>query len=127
MPYSFDYSQEFSFMYTLDVDNLGETVIRGENDDGLTWYLVISTSLGMTTAVVFGPVVDNMQHVVHKNFSFAVQKLTFNEKKIMKIISMFLNAAKKITKASIVDIETAKKQLPDLEAFLYQLQEGDDY
>ena len=127
MPYSFDYRQEFSFMHSLDVDNLGETVIRGENDDALTWYLILSTSLGVTTAVIFGPVVDDMQHMVHKDFSFDVQKLTFNEKKIMKIISMFLNDSKKITKASIVDIETAKKQLPDLEAFLYQLQEGDDY
>ena len=53
---SYEYLSRVVVEATLEVDNPGQCVIRGRNDLGEEFYLVIKTELGFTEQFTYGPV-----------------------------------------------------------------------
>ena len=53
---TFEYLQRIIVDAQLDVENIGECVIRGRNDLGEEYYLIIRTEMGWTEQLNYGPV-----------------------------------------------------------------------
>ena len=89
----------------IEIDNIGECVVSVNNDFGEFWFLMITTKLGWTDLIDYGPVVPDMD-VLSPNFSINYSRFEFNQQKIEKLIDKFLNNPKRaITQAEVTTIE----------------------
>ena len=94
-------------MGELEVDELNDYAIEACNDLGQIWYLIISTNLGFTKIMEYGPCTPDFKDLpetVICNFS----RIEYDEKKIAKRINEFVNSPKRnITQARQIDRDVA--------------------
>lgn len=102
---TFDYIQRITVDGQLEVDNIGQCVILGRNDIGEESYLIITTILGITEVIHYGPVVPDLE-ILPFSVSFNYTRFDYSQQKIEKIIERFLNDPKRgITYAETTTIE----------------------
>lgn len=110
----FDYSALSVFTKSIDVDDIGNTAIRATSDEGLQYYMVIKTVMGITSILKFGAIVPDIQALVN-NFSVLYQKIDYKEKLIQKSILQFINDPKKrITDVEEVPVKEALEAFPNV-------------
>ncbi len=113
-----NYNGEATFLGELDVDNIGEFAIEASNDDGMFWYYVARTLLGTTTIATSGPRIPDVE-LLPKTFNQERKTMAFNEIKIIKDVSQYLNDfKKKITRAELIPIDDAINQFVNLRDYL---------
>ena len=102
---TFDYLERVVVESQLEVDNIGECVLRANNDVAEEFYLIIKTELGWTEVLEYGPCVPDLD-MLQMNYQITYNKFEFNQGKIERIIDKFLNNPKRvITQAAVVELE----------------------
>lgn len=97
----FDYFYTTKVNAQLSIENIGNCVIKANNDLGDTYYLLIKTELGSTSIVEYGPYNSEIKqsHVI-----YLFDKLDYNEYRIEKRIEKFLTSPSRlITQAEEVN------------------------
>ena len=113
-----NYNGSPTYMGELDIDNIGDFAIEASNDDGMFWYYICRTLLGITTIATSGPRIPDVE-LLPKVFSQCRFTMDFNEEKIIKDVTKFLNDfRKKITVANVIPIEDAIEQVVNLKDYL---------
>lgn len=79
------------FTQTLDVQDLGETAIRGANSAGESYFILTRTSLGKFMMLTFGPTIEDMPEELLPGFSLSYSAMDYSEKKILKLVSAYVN------------------------------------
>lgn len=103
---TFDYIQRVTVDGQLEVDNIGDCVIVGRNDIGEESYLIITTSLGVTEVVHYGPTVPDLS-ILPFSVTLNYNRFDYSQGKIEKIIDRFLNDPKRgITNAETTTIDS---------------------
>ena len=100
----------------IEVDDIGNTAIRGYSYNGCEYYIVIKTELGWTEIFEFGPVVPDIQQLP-KSVVYAYDRLEYSGYKISKRIERFLNN-NPVTSAEVIDFETAKQNMRNLSNYI---------
>lgn len=102
---TFEYLQRVVVDGTLDIDNIGDCTIQGNNDLGEFFYLIIVTELGWTEILDYGPCVPDFD-ILQANYQIKYQRIEYNQGKLERIIDKFLNDPKRmITQAKLVYTE----------------------
>ncbi len=110
---TFEYLQRVIVDAQLDVDNIGECVLRGRNDLGEEYYLIIRTDMGWTEQINFGPVTPDVD-ILPFNINMNYARFEFNQSKLMRAIDKFLNDPKKIiTQADVVELSDIRGPIID--------------
>lgn len=101
----FDYDIEKIAIKELEVEDIGNVSLRCTNDLDECYVLVIKTSLGISFVMQYGPYVPDL-NTLPKNVDCNFSRFDFNEVRIKKTISQFINNPKsKIKDIEIVDSE----------------------
>ena len=110
----FKFNKEETYLNYLDVDSVGNVAIEGFTDkDNVFFYLIISTTMGTSSVFQYGPTTkDDRQQF---NIASSLMTFEFNEKKLQKVISMFLS---KMTDANIISKEEALSHCIDIKEYL---------
>lgn len=117
------FNGEVMFMQELDIEDIGSFAIEACNDEGMFWYYVVRTSLGMCSIATSGPSIPDVD-LLPKSFAQCRYQIPFKEPKIVIDLSKFLNDRnKKITKAEVVDIDYAIDQFRNLKDYLQNFNE----
>lgn len=102
---TFEYLQRVVVDGTLEIDNIGDCTIQGNNDLGEFFYLIIVTELGWTEILDYGPCVPDFD-ILQANYQIKYQRIEYNQGKLERIIDKFLNDPKRmITQAKLVYTE----------------------
>ena len=113
-----NYNGEATFLGELDIDNIGEFAIEANNDEGMFWYYICRTLLGTTTIATSGPKIPDVD-LLPKTFHQSRYTMQFNEGKIVKDVTKFLNDwTKRITNAKLIPIDEAVNQFVNLRDYL---------
>lgn len=108
---TFDYLERVVVEGQLDVENIGDCVIRANNDLAEEFYLVIKTELGWTEILDYGPIVPDLP-ILPMNYQIKYSKIEYNQGKIERAIDKFLNDAKRgITQAAVTSIDAVREFL----------------
>lgn len=107
----FEYLKTTQYQDSIDIDSIGNCYLQTINDEADSWVLLINTELGSTTIIQAGPINLDFDEV-SKNVYILKQSFEYNEKKLYKIISEFINNPKRtITCVEIIDKDFAKNIL----------------
>lgn len=108
----FEYLQQITSMASLEVDDIGNTCIQCFSDFAETKVLIIKTVDGISEIISFGPVNTDVKEL--PDFvSYTYERMQFNQRKISKIISQFIND-KIITQAQEIELDEAQKIVKNL-------------
>lgn len=120
----FEYLQQITSMASLEVDDIGNTAIQCFSDYGETKVLIIRTIDGISEIIEFGPVNTDVKQL--PDFvSYTYTRIEFNQRKIAKIISKFIND-KIITQAQEIDFDSAKEVIKNLVDYVNLPKESND-
>lgn len=116
MEATYEYMPNVTFMDSINIENIGECCLECYNDLGEGYYLWITTSLGMTKVLQYGPETDG---ITPAYCSYSFQQFQYNEVKIDKLINRFITDPKKvITQIQQVDPCDIMDKLTDLKEFM---------
>lgn len=103
----FEYMQVVMVGAQLEIDEIGECAILARNDLGAEYYLLITTTMGLTEIIEYGPCVPDIQ-LLPKSVTYKYSRFDYSEFKIEKVIDKFLNS-NGITYAEVTTEETIRK------------------
>lgn len=113
----------FSYLYTMqatgfiDVENIGEVALSIRNDFLQEKILIVSTDLGETTILKFGPRYDSGK--VNDTAEFLFERMQYNSAKIERIIDKYINDAKFCTtQVTQITKEEAMERIIDFREFM---------
>ena len=115
---TFEYLYETKATGFLEVENIGECCLVANNDFMQEQILIVTTSLGKTKIIQYGPVfVDNVQPPLDVTYTYC--EIDFSDYKIDKRIEKFINDPKfRTTQVRQIDLEEALEYITDLREFL---------
>lgn len=90
-----DYHGVRTFEDTFDIVDPGNTCIRCTSYEGAEYYIVIRTVAGQINFLSFGPVLPDVTEILVPDFNLSYTKFKWNERKLEKAISSFVNDPKK--------------------------------
>lgn len=101
----FEYLQRITIGAELEVEDIGQCCLRGRNDLGEEFYLVIRTDMGFTEQITYGLVVPDLE-ILPFNVSMQYSRYEYSQSRIERQIDRFLNDPKKlITQADVIEYE----------------------
>lgn len=100
----FDYMQVITVGAQLEVNDIGECCILGRDDLGQEYYLIITTYMGFTDIIEYGPALPDFE-VLPKSVKYTFDRIDYSEFKIEKRIDKFLTGHP-ITYAEVTDLES---------------------
>ena len=102
---TFDYLQRVTVDGQLEVENIGDCVIRANNDINQEFFLIIKTELGYTEVLEYGPMWIDMNELPSE-YKVSYSRFEYNQSKIMNRIDKFLNNPRSIvTQATVTCLE----------------------
>ena len=102
---TFEYLQRVLVDSELSVDNIGECVIQARNDLGEEWYLLITSEMGWTEVIEYGPAHPDL-NLLPPNITQTYSRFEYNDGKLCRIIDSFLNNPKRgVTQAEVVEVQ----------------------
>ena len=118
---NFEFNKEIISNNLIEIEDIGNCTLEASNDLAEVYYLVIKSVGGMSYILKYGPIIPDLavlpDEVVCNYFT-----TKFDQRKISKIITMFLNDTKAaITKAEIVDFDTFKDNFKDFASYMEEL------
>lgn len=107
----FEYLQRVVVESELDVENTGECCIRGRNDFGEEFYLVIHSCMGSVSVLDYGPAHPDIEMLPDAvNIKFV--RFDYSSHRIESMIDKFLNDGKKfITQAEVVNLDDIRDNM----------------
>lgn len=116
MKQTYEYMHITTAMDSICVEDIGECALQEFNDEGDQWFLVITTFLGRSKIIEFGPIRDGE---IQDNFYLSRKNIEYRETSLDKIIQKFIeNPHRMITQVEIVDeelvinaLDTIKEQI----------------
>lgn len=110
MSYTFEYGESVLYDYELDIEELGQVSLKAEDTTGLSYYLVIKTSLGFSSILEFGPLKEDAT-ILPLFYDMTFKRIEFDEVKLKGVIRKFIGPRKKmktdISKVSVITTEEA--------------------
>ena len=114
----FEFNKELVALDVIDIPRIGNFAISAEGEGGNAYFIVIKTELGKSYIATCGPVLPEIEEIP-ENFNVNLTKIDYNEKKLVKIISMFLNDRMKgIYRAELIDSNKALDEFRDLGQYM---------
>lgn len=115
---TYEYLYEVKATGFLEIENIGEVCLVANNDFLQEQILIITTELGKTKIIQFGPIfIDNVQ--TSTDISYTFSEIDFSEYKIDKRIEKFINDPKfRTTQVKVVEMDEAMDRITDLREFL---------
>ena len=112
----------------LDIEDIGNCAIEANTEEDAYFYIILRTSLGVTTVCTFGPVFPDIEHIP-TGYSLTLNRQAYKLQSIKKTITSFLNGTrynkKALCSARVVAPEEATAQIRDLQAYLDNYGEGE--
>ena len=99
----FDYQFVRTVGAQLEVPDIGDCCILGRDDIGQEYYLIITTYMGSTDIIEYGPALPDFE-VLPKSVKYTFDRIDYSEFKIEKRIDKFLSGHP-ITFAEVVQLE----------------------
>lgn len=120
---TFEYLQRVIVDGQLEVEDIGNCVIRGRSDLGEEHYLIVRTNMGEAEVIDYGPV-DPTIDLLPFGVTLHYNRFEYNQNKLYKTITKFLNDPKRlITQADVVTFEEIDCNIKkSLESILYKEQ-----
>lgn len=113
-----EFDQEPTYQNFIEISDLGQCAIEATTNDMMNLYMIINTSMGQTTIATCGPIIQDVD-MLPNGFTTSLTRMDYNEAKISKAISLFLNNKKiKIIQAMEVEKEVALDNFKDLGAYI---------
>lgn len=110
---NFEYFYSLQSLDSIEIADIGNCYINAFNDNGDEYLLAIETILGFTTIIEVGPI------EIGNDFSLYRNRFEYNDKKINKSITKFLNNAKyQITQAQEISYDEFKNKFNNLLSIL---------
>lgn len=109
---SFDYMQVITVNAQLEVENIGECAILGRDDMGKEYYIVVTTMMGQTEVVEYGPALPDFA-ALPPEVTYKYSRFDYSEFKIEKRIEKFLNS-NPITFAEVRTIDEIRQLMRPL-------------
>ena len=108
---TFEYLQRVIIDAELEVENIGDCVLLGRNDLGTEFYLILTTDLGWTECIEYGPCTPEFEELPH-DYTIKYSRFEYNQTKIERIIDKFLNNPKySVSQAQVVDLTDIREFL----------------
>ena len=118
MQVDFEYNKQWVPQNLLNLEEVGQCAIEACNDDGMFFYLIVSTVLGEAVIASCGPVIPDVDEIPD-GYCCSMYRMEYKEDKLVKTISMWLNHKdRKITEAKEVSLTEALDQFRDLGSYL---------
>lgn len=117
---SFDYLPTIEKIGNIDIEDIGNCIIKANNDSGALYYLWIKSDFGEVRVFQLGPYIslddgDNSRYFI-KSFGFDFKRTTYAEGKLIKYIDTFLNnPSYQITQAILIEEDQLKEELKDFD------------
>lgn len=92
MEATYNYLPNTTFNDSISIENIGECCLECYNDLGEAYYLWITTSLGVTKILQYGPYIDGIEP---SSCFYSFQQFSYSEMKIDKQISKFISDPRK--------------------------------
>lgn len=108
----FEYLAVVTVGAQLEVSDIGECAILARDDRGAEYYLIVTTKLGLTEIIEYGPCVPDVK-LLPKSVVYKYTRINFSEYRIEKIIDKFLNS-NGITYAELSTIEDLKPLMKNM-------------
>lgn len=121
MKQNYFYLKKVEYQDQFSIDDIGNFVLEGFDDDANKYYLVIRTILGVSRILQIGPI----QSGVPTYCSCSFRQMDYDDNKVDKIIEKFLSQNKDLTQIQIFDITKKDdiieftKTFPNIVEFLY--------
>lgn len=118
-----EYLREVKAEATLEIEDISQCAIEATSFNPETFetyfnYLVIYTIMGESVVAQCGPMIVDSNELPDK-FMCSLNKVSFNEAKLEKLVFGFLNNQKnKIMSARLIEPAEALKQFKDLGAYI---------
>ena len=90
----FEFSVQKTFEQSIDVVDVGNTVLKCTNKQMDNYYIITKTVYGKTSIIKFGPVCSDLDVLIDE-FSVSYKKIDYKETLLSREISKFLNDFKK--------------------------------
>ena len=114
----FEYDKQLIAQSIVDIPQIGSFAFKAENDMGDVYFMVVRTSLGKSHIATCGPVLPGIEEIPN-GFNVNLTIMDYNEKKLIKHISMFLNDRMKgIYKVDLIPFEDALNEFRDLGLYM---------
>lgn len=111
---NFEYLVKIQKESSISIDDIGNCALDVFNDLAFEWLLLIRTKEGITEIVEFGPIVADLDYPPAK-MTYTYDRIDFNEGKISKRISNFLNDGYRgVTQAFEIEQKEAKEKMKNL-------------
>lgn len=119
----FEFSVQKTFSQSIDVVDMGNTVLRCTNNQLLDFYIMTRTVMGKTHILKFGPICPDLELLVN-DFSVSYKKIDYKENQVFKEIDKFINDFKKEV-SSIEEITEyeAWQQFPQIQQWFENIKE----
>lgn len=114
---NFEFDNQMTPQNNIDIEDIGQCCLECSNEEGYYYYIIIRTSMGITSIATCGPVVPDLEQLPN-GYSTYLKKIEYREDKIAKEIKYFLNDKKKINQATEISFEDAIANFRDLGAYL---------
>ena len=120
---NFEYARQSEFTADIEIDTIGNCAIRGICTNEMYYICIIRTSIGLTELSESGPYLPDGTLSTICETSY--QKIEYDERKINKFISSFLQAPRKpsilnIYQAEQISVEEALDSCIDICNYMKQ-------
>ena len=113
---TFEYMYETVSRDSIEIEDIGNCALECYNDSGDVYYLIVSTKIGYTEFIEFGPYsFMNDEQVFGTKFNFMYKHIEYDDYKIKKLIDTFItDKYKKLTQIKEVSQKYAFDKLQDI-------------
>ena len=132
---TFNYNPEYLFSSSFEVESVGNVCLEAIDEEGSYHYLVMITSLGITTHLEFGPLCKDDDLLPDKH-TIIFSRFEFSEKSACKVINDFLKLKQsalnpkkkvKICEINIVEKDYVLDQGINVYAYLRDYNDASNY
>ena len=114
--HTFDYYYVATAMGQLEIEDIGNCAIQTCTDMGACYYMVITTNLGTTRFVQYGPIVPDIG-VLPDKVEVLYKSMNWDSRKLAKEIDKFIRTGA-ITQAVLIDRIEALDMCKDVARYL---------
>lgn len=120
----FNYNEEKTFKYTLELESVGNVCLQAIDVNNNYYYLAVRTLYGISEIITYGPIAPTLGDT--ENYSITFQKAEYDEDYLYDMIDKWLNKRRRhMSTVNIINEETFFTNLIDVREFLYEYYKAD--
>lgn len=118
-----EYNKQDVFLNSVDIEDIGNVILEGTNNEDFTYFLIIKTYLGKSHILTFGPILKDLNTPLN-GFCVNYSKIDFKENKLIGTINYFLNNKNKLQEVIVIeDINDIGEDYPNILEYISKLGE----